>query len=282
MKHLHLPFLLMMVTTLTIISCRSTKQVSSDQTIQSSLDMSEQELLQKVQGNKHTAQYVASKIKFKVEMGAQEISLSGKLLMRRDDVIRLQLMAFGFVEAARIEFTKDYVLVMDRINKQYLKVPYQHIDFLRTSGINFYMLQALFWNELFEPGKTDVSKNMLKKLEIDLSGIDAVMKFNQDKLSYSWLTEKNTGEILMTNILYADRFRGNSQLNWDYNDFKTYDRYHYPSTHNITLTLPKKEVKVGININSISHDASWEPRTTISNKYKEVMLDDILHRLMSL
>ena len=50
MKHLHLPFLLMMVTTLTIISCRSTKQVSSDQTIQSSLDMSEQELLQKVQG----------------------------------------------------------------------------------------------------------------------------------------------------------------------------------------------------------------------------------------
>ena len=226
MKHLHLPFLLMMVTTLTIISCRSTKQVSSDQTIQSSLDMSEQELLQKVQGNKHTAQYVASKIKFKVELGAQEISLSGKLLMRRDDVIRLQLMAFGFVEAARIEFTKDYVLVMDRINKQYLKVPYQHIDFLRTSGINFYMLQALFWNELFEPGKTDVSKNMLKKLEIDLSGIDAVMKFNQDKLSYSWLTEKNTGEILMTNILYADRFRGNSQLNWDYHDFKTYDRYH--------------------------------------------------------
>lgn len=90
-----------------------------------------------------------------MQVGAQDLTLTGNLKMKRDDVIRLQLMAFGFVEAGRLEFTKDYVLIMDRINKQYLKVPYNQLDFLRNSGLNFYSLQALFWNELFQPARTD-------------------------------------------------------------------------------------------------------------------------------
>ena len=90
-----------------------------------------------VQDNAQTAKFITSKVKFSVEVGPQKLTLTGNLKMKRDDVIRLQLMAFGFVEAGRIELTKDYVLIMDRINKQYLKAPYMQVDFLRNSGLNF-------------------------------------------------------------------------------------------------------------------------------------------------
>ena len=83
----------------------------------------QKDFVTRVQDNVTTARFLTSKVKFSVEVGAQKLTLTGNLKMKRDDVIRLQLMAFGFVEAGRIEMTKDYVLIMDRINKQYLKAP---------------------------------------------------------------------------------------------------------------------------------------------------------------
>ena len=75
-----------------------------------------QDFISRVKDNLQTARFITSKVKFSVEVGAQKLTLTGNLKMKRDDVIRLQLMAFGFVEAGRIELTKDYVLIMDRIN----------------------------------------------------------------------------------------------------------------------------------------------------------------------
>ena len=58
-----------------------------------------QQFLQKVSDNAQHARFITSKVKFSVEVGNQQLTLTGNLKMKRDDVIRLQLMAFGFVEA---------------------------------------------------------------------------------------------------------------------------------------------------------------------------------------
>ena len=124
--------------------------------------------LQKVNDNALFTKFITSKVKFSIEVGVQKLTLTGNLKMKRDDCIRLQLMAFGFVEAGRIELTPEYVLIMDRINKQYMKATYSSVDFLRNSGLNFYTLQALFWNELFVPGQTKVTDELLKNMQADL------------------------------------------------------------------------------------------------------------------
>lgn len=58
-------------------------------------------------------------------------------------------------EVGRLEFTPDYVLVIDRMHKEYLKGDYNQLDFLRDNGLNFYSLQALFWNQALPPGNTE-------------------------------------------------------------------------------------------------------------------------------
>ena len=125
---------------LVLASCSSKKKAVEDQN-PATVDTEKGAFLGKVSDNAQTTKFITSKVKFTVDVPPQTITLTGNLKMKRDEVIRLQLMAFGFVEAARLEFTKDYVLIMDRINKQYLKAPYNHISFLRNSGINFYTLQ---------------------------------------------------------------------------------------------------------------------------------------------
>ena len=268
---------------LMLASCGSKKKVVDEQK-PAIVNTDQAEFLDKVIDNAQTTKFITSKVKFSVEVGNQDIALTGNLKMKRDDVIRLQLMAFGFVEAARIEFTKEYVLIMDRINKQYLKAPYRQIDFLRNSGLNFYTLQALFWNELFQPNHITLTAEDLKKYTTNTESEDAIISFEDGKLDYSWLASQRTGIIKMANILYKDRFNGKTQLNWDYTNFEKMEdtNKQFPNDMNVVLTTPKKEVKLGIKLNYIGHDTDWETRTEVSNKYREVNIDDILNRFMAL
>lgn len=268
---------------LVLASCSSKKNaVIENKTVEVKTDQAQ--FLNKVKDNTQKTKFITSKVRFSVEVGNQDISLTGSLKMKRDDVIRMQLMAFGFVEAARLEFTKDYVLIMDRINKQYLKAPYMSIDFLRNSGLNFYSLQALFWNELFQPNRASVDRNDLKNYTTTKSGDDIVISLEDTKLDYSWLANKNTGLIKMANIMYKDRLNGNSQLNWDYVNFTTLESNgsKFPDDMSITLTTQKKEVKLRIKLNTIKNETEWETRTEVSNKYREVTVDEILQRFMAL
>lgn len=264
-----------------VASCGSKRKVVNE-TPNAQAVVQKQEFLQKVSDNAQYARFVTSKVKFSVEVGSQQLTLTGNLKMKRDDVIRLQLMAFGFVEAGRLEFTKEYVLIMDRINKQYLKVPYQQLDFMRNSGLDFYALQALFWNELFQPGKAHMTDELLKSYTTDMEAEDAVISMESGKLSYRWLADKGSALVKMANILYKDRYRGNYQLNWDYLDFKQNGRKKFPMDHKVKFTTPDKEVKFEMMLNYMGADEDWEPRTEVSGKYRQVSVDEILRRFMAL
>lgn len=263
-------------------SCKSASNMEKTATKPVATDVTQQEFLHKVSDNAQYAKFITSKIKFQVQVGNQDLTLTGNLKMKRDDVIRLQLMAFGFVEAGRLEFTKDYVLIMDRINKQYLKVPYNQLDFMRNSGLNFYSLQALFWNELFQPGRTKVTDEQLKAYSTDTDGDNVIISLEEGNMSYKWLAAKDNALIKMVNVLYKDKFRGNTQLNWDYKDFKQMGSKKFPTDNAITFTTAKKEVKLNLILNYIGNESDWETRTEVSAKYRQVDVDDILRRFMAL
>ena len=266
-----------------LTSCHSKKQAVKDNaTVLSSEKTEDVQLLGKIKDNAQSGQFVTSKLKFSVEYGSQQMSLTGNLKMKRDDVIQMQLMAFGFVEAARIEFTKEYVLIIDRINKQYLKVPYNYVAFLRNSGINFYTLQALFWNELFKPGQQSVEQKDFANFNTAVEGNETVITLEEGKMNYSWLTNTATGRIKMTNISYRDTFKGNTQLNWEYIEFSKLAEKQFPSNMKITLTTPEKELKLGVRLNYLGNESEWETRTKVSDKYREVDVDQILRRFMAL
>ena len=264
-----------------LASCKSSKSVTTV-TPMAPRSMELQETLNKVLQNQQTAKFITSKVKFQVQVGNQDMTLTGNLKMKRNDVIRLQLMAFGFVEAARLEFTKDYVLIMDRINKQYLKAQYEQLDFLRQSGINFYTLQALFWNELFQPGEKEMTPELMSKFQTSEEGGDIIISMEKDKLSYRWLAENVGGMLHMANIAYNDKYRGKSQLNWDYTDYKELGTKKFPTRNAVVFSTPKSEVKINITLNYIGNEEDWETRTAVSAKYKEVTVDDILRRFMAL
>ena len=271
----------------TAIASKTTKQAVDAEASAGSASLSDpvqrKAFLQQVTDNAQHARFITSKIKFSVEVGNQQMTLTGNLKMKRDDVIRLQLMAFGFVEAGRLEFTPEYVMIIDRINKQYLKVPYSHLDFLRNSNIDFYVLQSLFWNELFQPGKARLADSHLNTFSAeDGADDDVVIAMEDGKLSYRWLADRTAAQVKMANIKYSDKYRGDYQLNWDYEDFKRHTSKLFPMTHKVTFNTPKKDIKFDMILNYMGSEDNWETRTTLSGKYRQVEVDEILRRFMAL
>ncbi len=276
---------------LMLTSCLSHKKAVNDEATKTlTAEQQEQkDFVTRVQDNVQTARFITSKVKFSVEVGAQKLTLTGNLKMKRDDVIRLQLMAFGAASDVYKRQTKDYVLIMDRINKQYLKAPWMQVDFLRNSGLDFSSMQALFWNELFKPNPVVIGRKVAASDTTAVyttleSGDDMIIQLNEGKMDYSWLVGRKDASIKMANIQYKDRFNpeNSAQLNWDYDKFEMFSSKKFPTKHAIALTTAKKEVKLGMTLNYLGNDTEWETRTEVSNKYREVTVDEILRRFMSL
>lgn len=260
-----------------LIACKSGEKVTKDGSATIDKTFSQKDFLKTVTSRALTNQYVTSKLKFSASLGGQSVSVGGSLKMKRDDVIRIQLVAFGIVEAGRMEFTKDYVLIMDRINKQYVKASYDDIDFLRINGINFYTLQALFWNELFQPGKQQPA---LEKFNTALQEEgNVVISLNDGKMDYTWDADRETGKIGTTTISKGST---DGQMSWKYRSFKKFGQKQFPTDQQIRIKAEGKTLQANFQLSSLDNDTDWEKRTTVSGKYKKVSAEAIFRRLLSL
>ena len=287
------------LTCLLLASCGTGKHVTNPGTTQTSTTTKNQgadavakqklTFVQKVYDNAAYQQNLVSKISFTLVSGSKDITVPGSLHMRKDDVIRLQLFVplIGS-EVGRLEFTKDYVLIMDRIHKQYVKADYNQVDFLNRNGINFASLQALFWNQLFIPGAQKVGETQLKEFDVNLAatGNDYPISLTQKNMTFVWNADKGSGQINSADITYNSKEHGNSSLNWKYSDFRSFGskKFPYLETFDISTnaTGKNKKVQVSIELNKITTDSDWETRTNISSKYQQVDVESLLKQLMNL
>lgn len=252
-----------------------------------SLSVEQLNYLRKVYDNAVYANNIVSKIKFSINTGSNDISVGGSLHMKRDVVIRIQITPFGIMEAGRLEFTKDYVLLVDRIHKEYVKASYSDVDFLQRNGLDFYTLQAIFWNQLFVPGMQKITDSSLKSFTAALDGAATTdVALSRGKMKYVWNTDSKTGYINSVNAQYVGSANTKASVNCKYSAFKAMGTKHFPT--DIYLTMDTKAVKnsskmsLRLQLNTLSNESDWEEKTTVSSKYKEVSVQDILGKLGSM
>lgn len=244
--------------------------------------------VQKVSDNQVYSKNIVGNMSFSLQMGSKDISVPGALRMRKDQVIRIQLfIPILGTEVGRLEFTPDYVLIIDRLHKEYIKADYNQVDFLKKQGVNFYSLQALFWNQLLLPGNQRVSESDLKKFDADLDAAGDVVPvtFKQGNMTYAWGADRNTGRILQSDVKYKTA-NSNSVLHIDYSNFKNVGVKQFPASLKLKfmtdLAKSDKEMQISIDMNAVKADSNWEAETKVSDKYKKVSPEDVLSKIMNM
>ena len=245
--------------------------------------------VQKVSDNQVYTNNIVGNMNFNLQAADKDITVPGKLSMRKDEVIRIQLfIPILGTEVGRLEFTPNYVLIIDRLHKEYIKADYTQVDFLKKQGVNFYSLQALFWNQLLVPGTKKVTDADLKKFSanLDAVGENVPVALQYGKLNYTWTANRNSGRITEANVVYQDRNTSAAKLNLKYSNFKNVGVKMFPATQNLTLSAmvnnKPQVVKINIDMKSVKTDSKWEAQTEVSDKYKQVAPEDVLGKLMSM
>lgn len=265
---------------LLITGCRSGENASRGENV-GSLATSAEAYKQKVQANAQTSQTLTARIKMTVNLSGNDVSVNGTLRMKRDDVVQLSATVLG-MEVGRIEFSPDDVLIIDRFNGQYVRASYDRVSFLRNAGLNFYALQALFWNELFVPGEKSVSTASLQRFKSSVSGSHTLLQLDDaPKLNYRFLTITESASI---NRLTVENKEGahKGQLTWKYDDFTSLNGKPFPTQMSVNVTGVGKDAGFVISLSRLENATNWQPHTTPSAKYQERDADTLFRRLLGM
>lgn len=265
-----------MVLVLLASSCSSTRTVKKSVSIEG---MTETEYVETVISNASDRSALTAKMALTLNLdGKGDTKVNGTLRIKRGEVIQLSIAPFLGIEVARAEFSPNGIWVIDRMNKRYVQVSFADLGTLLKVDWNFHTLQALFLNELFIPGKLqltskDVSAFGLEQLP---TGIWLDVKKSK-RFRYRFLTEAPGGLLLKSRIELDGTPYG---LSWDYADFQPLDEGRFPSVMNLLLNGGKRPVKVAFKLSRLSTNSDWEVHTQVSDKYEKVELEDLMKILL--
>lgn len=243
------------------------------------------DFVRKVSDQKVYAKNIVGKMTLNVKMGSKDVSVPGALRMRRDEVIRIQaFIPILGSEVGRIEFTPDYVLVLDRMHKEYIKADYNQLDFLRDNGLNFYSLQALFWNQLFLPGSNKVGEGDMDKFNVSATSEFQTVSLHRGNMDYTWSADV-TGRIAKAKVCHSSTSHGSSTLDWDYSRFVSVGSKFFPARQSFSFSSTaikgKGTTSIVIDMDNVKTDEKWEARTEVSSRYKKVEASDVFGKLLN-
>lgn len=270
-------------------SCASKKKVSSITADKELVEKAEQqkqnkELFKKVSENTLTSDALTSKMKFTVQAGQKSMSVAGQLEMKNDKYIRIRLTPLGLFEVAMIEFTSDYVLVLDRMHKEYIKADYSQVPFLQANGIDFHALQSLFRNKVFVPGEKHAGDDSYKKFDIHDKGSNMMLTAHKGNIDYNWFIDKAGSKINKTEFTYISK-SNISTLSCNYSDFAVVAGKQFPHklvlsfTTNMTKDFSSLVLMVSAKKFRTEQKGDGEV-TAIPRKYEEKDVSEMLTKLL--
>lgn len=232
-----------------VVSCGTAKSVVNSASNSNSLSFSNAKFVEMVEANISSQQALTAKLKLVATASGQSASTGGTLKMKKDEIIQLSLVdpLLGAIEVGRMEFTPTNVMIIDRINKQYVDVPYSDISFLSKANIDFNTLQSLFWNEVFVPGKSSISAS-----DFDIKNEDGgIVNLNyQDKLLlYKFITALQNGQLTRTNI--TNPKDSAYAFDFTYGDFSIFEGKQFPKNLKMAFTAGSQSASLSMSLSSI-------------------------------
>lgn len=282
----HFP-LYLLAAALTLTACRSSKHAvaGSDSGVTAATPAADSKkadakaaaLVGRIQSHSQTANALTARLKINLKSGSKTFDLGGSLRMKRNEVVQISLTMLGF-EVARMEFAPDGVLLIDRVNKQYVKAAYTDLSFLRQARLDFYALQAMFWAEVFEPGQQGSASPTAFAISRQ-DGQTMLTLPDAPALRYAFSVDESTACLTKTEVS-SKKSNQNATFAWTYADYQQVDSKPFPTRMTAAFRLGTRDGGFTLGLSRIDHNADWETHTKVSSKYTQQKAEELLGRLL--
>lgn len=221
----------------------------------------------------------SARIKMTLPTKKSSTTVNGTLKMQRNELIQISLlMPLIRTEIVRIDITPEYLLLIDRMKKRYAKVPVSQLKEMFQVDLDFFMLQALFSNELFLQNRAGVKAKDFASFKTETYGNEEMDL--SIVLSRRFLCTFRTG-MLQHNLLsttIAERST-RKQLQWDYSGFTPLKAGMFPSEMKITMGNAKVSLQTALELSRMQTDNLNISTTEVPYRYDEITLSELLKML---
>lgn len=256
-----------------LAGCGSQKQATS---------VAQGGIITEMDQHKAQAERVQTKMQMALRTKDHHFSVGGNLRMERGKIVQLSIMPFSLVEVGVIEFTPDYVLMLYRTGHQYVKARYKDIELLANNGLDFNAIQALFWGEVFAPGRKVCT---MDDFETTTSGNTIVLSSRTGKSVMAKFVTSVAGSVLrQTQVTGAQATYNGAMLNWKYMDYMRVGKGEMPSIFEMSIDNIDSPVSCRFTLSSLKINPEWKGDISTKidkQRYDEVSLESILTLLLN-
>ena len=211
------------------------------------------------------------KARFTINYAERQISANGSISLLTDSLLVLALQPILGIELYRLEATPTELLVIDKMNKRYVRMSYNDLQTETGLPVRFADIQAIVMNRLFVIGQPQ-SFFTKKELSTTSQNGQSTLRFHEGKLTYRYVIDEKqlmpiTAEATM------DGNKGVSTIN--YKGHTLQSNILYPTVVEFSFRNDKTYGTAEITLSNIAFN-----RTTINrlktNNYKPTTLGAII------
>ena len=151
---------------------------------------------------------------------------------------------------------------------------------MRQAGLDFYSLQALFWNELFLPGQHQLTASDLKRFTLEQTQQTTVLvPTGTPRLTYRFITDAHTETLRRLQVL-GKKATDKGEFAFNYDQFQQFGGKQFPTQLQLAVSGTGKDVSLGISLSSLKTNADFDTTgTKLSNKYTRRSAAEVLSKL---
>ena len=203
------------------------------------------------------------------------LSPSVKIFMERDRMINISLRAPFVGEVARVELTPTTVLVVNKINKVFIKENLQNFEMISASKLGINDIQDLLLGRFFIPGYDVNTADLDDLLEIfyEDEQINVVPRGEAriEGVNYGYSIDEDFNPLLM--IVVPEKTGSDLEFSAEY--------LRKSSGYNIIFDFldGQKSYEMTLELKSPSWNGEAPGSIDLGSKYKQVSLNQFLRNL---
>ena len=270
-KHI-ISLLCISVIVLGLHSCKSKRQMIAAAPVEEKVDV---DLFTDILDNQFNFKTFSSKLNLNLSSGTKSLSSKASLRIVKDKAIQLSIQPLFGVEMLRVYADRDSLVLLDRMNKRYVKESIEDVKKIYPVGFDYKTLQSLLTNQVFVSGQTDVIYSDYKKFSTgQVSDMHYLLKSvdGESGIEYSFTIDGND-RIALTCLTEP---KDNYSMNWRYDDFVMETRKAFPRKMDVALASTKRKVNVGLEFSGITLDEDFDLQVSVPGSYTRAAISDIV------
>lgn len=197
--------LFILLTVFALFACKSKKPLIDQKNVVKEIPKPENKIgLKSILANQLDFTTFTTKAATQLFFNDKNFDVTLNIRIKKSEVIWISITAIAGVEVARVLITPDSIQVMDRINDEYLRKPFQFIQGFTSKQVDYATLEALLVgnaipftlnekSEITQSNEVIMLKGVIQRLSYQL-------QFNKDfKANQTFLEDIAAGQMLNIN-----------------------------------------------------------------------------------